>query len=89
MTANSVNVILSIVKNPIRGLTRSEWLERECRNVLGSDEMLWCGSRWRQRIASDPAKMERVLADVRCQQKEGRAIRNSGAYAEWIYANFV
>lgn len=89
MTANEAIVLLRISKNPLRGLTRAEWLERECKNVLGSDEMIWCGSRWRGRASSEPAKLERVLADVRVQQKEGKAIRNAGAYAETMWKLFV
>lgn len=89
VTRNEVIAFLSIAKNPMPGITRQEWLERECKAVMGSDEMLYCGSRWRWRVQHEPVKLERVLADVRTQQKEGKAIRNAGAYAEKLWQIFV
>lgn len=84
-----VHILLTLRKNPVRGMTQAECLEAECFEVLGRDEMVHCGSRWRFRIAQEPCKLERVLADVRCQQQEGIAIRNAGAYAEDLWRRFV
>lgn len=88
VTRNEAIAFLAILKNPMPGITRQEWLERECKAVMGSDEMLYCGSRWRWRVANEPLKLERVLADVRVQQREGKAIRNAGAYAESLWKLF-
>jgi len=81
--------MLSLVKHPERGISRADWLERECLETMGTDEMKFWGSRWRQRIEGNPDKLERVLADLRVQQKEGKAIRNAGAYAEHLWKEFV
>lgn len=86
---NEVDIVLTLHKHPIRGKTRAEWLEEQCVQVLGKDEMAWCGGRWRLRIQDEPGKMERVLAEVKTQQKEGKAIRNSGAYAEDLWQRWV
>ena len=51
--------------------------------------MTHCGSRWRARIRSEPEKLEGVLADVRLQRKEGKVIRNPGAYAEDLWNRFA
>jgi hypothetical protein len=66
-------------------VTRAEELERMCFEVLGKCEMAHCGSRWRARAKNEPLKLERVLADVRAQRKEGKVIRNPGAYAEDLW----
>lgn len=85
---DAVTVILTLTKNPVRGKTLTEYLEDQCNILLGKTEMAFCGSRWRGRISEDPHKMERVLAELQTQQKEGLAVRNPGAYAEDLWKRF-
>lgn len=82
-------LLLTICTKPIRGVSFAAWLEQECFRVLGKDEMVTRGSRWRKRIAENPEKTERVIADVRAMHKEGMHIRNPGAYAEDLWKRFV
>lgn len=82
-------IVLTLVKNPCRGKTLSEHLTDECFRILGRDEMVMCGSRWRHRIANEPLKVQRVLADMQVQQREGKHIRYPGGYAEDLWKRFA
>ena len=89
VTLHQKQILLTIAKHPVRGMTNAEWLESQCFKVLGKDEMAWCGSRWRKRIAEQPGKLERVLADMRVCRNEGKRIFNPGAYGEWLWSYFA
>ena len=82
-------LLLTICTKPIDGVTFAAWLEQECFRLLGKDEMVTCGARWRRRIKDNPEKMERVLADLKVQQREGKHVRNPGAYSEDLWKRFV
>ena len=60
-----------------------------CLMTLGKDEMARYGSRWRRRSADDPDKLRRVILEMRLLQKEGKAVRNPGSYAEDLWKRFV
>lgn len=89
VTRNQLQIVLTLAKHPIRGVTQAEWLEQECYRVLGKDEMAWCGSRWRKRVQDEPRKLERVLADMRVQRREGKRIFNPGGYAEDLWRRWA
>lgn len=59
-----------------------------CVKLLGKDEMAHCGSRWRQRASEHPDKLRRVLDDIRVNQREGKHVKNPGAYAEDLWKRF-
>lgn len=89
VTLHQKQILISIARHPVRGMTNAEWLEAECVKVLGKDEMAWCGSRWRDRIQQHPGKLERVLADMNVCRREGKRIYNPGGFAEDLWKRFV
>jgi hypothetical protein len=59
---------------------RAKGLEDWCFQLLGKDEMVRCGSRWRERAVSNPTKLEKILAEVKVMLGE-RKIRTTTAKA--------
>lgn len=64
-------------------------LERLCLSVLGREEMVRYGARWRQRMCKSPTKLRRVISEMSQMQREGRAVRNPGSYAEDLWKRFA
>lgn len=84
----TTTVLLNLCRHPVRGQSKEEYLEQQCQEILGRDEMVRNGSRWRRRIKWDSAKLHRVLADLRTMQKEGKFVRYPGGYAECLWKIF-
>jgi hypothetical protein len=50
--------------------------------------MLNWGGLWRKRARANPAKLERVLAAVDVDLREGKPIKNPGGYAHDLWRRF-
>jgi hypothetical protein len=68
---------------------RPDWhslsLEEKAKQVLGIEEMLKCGDRWRKRFKTRPADIAEILDAMRANLLEGAVIKNRGAYAEDLW----
>lgn len=79
----SNNGIVALSSSP----DRTTELLRKCHAVLGRHETEKNKETWRKRAEQDPVKLEKVLDDMQSQIKEGKPIRNRGAFATDLWTN--
>ena len=60
-----------------------------CRRLFGEETMAVHGGVWRLRQRERPGKLERVLAAVELDVREGKPIRHRGAYATFLWNMFA
>jgi Helix-turn-helix domain len=78
-------VILELVdKSP--PYNEAKRLEDWCFQLLGKDEMVNYGSRWRKRIQDDPGTVEKVLGETKSALNERRIRTTPAKYAEDYWA---
>lgn len=68
--------------------TEEERLLAQCFKVIGRDNMVVFGSHWRWKAQNEPKKLHRVLDELAACQREGKHIRDAGAYAAYLWGQF-
>jgi hypothetical protein len=60
----------------------------KCLKILGKDCMAFSGSIWRTRAFENPTKLGRVLDEIAAMHRQGKAVKNPGAYADHLWKNW-